>query len=133
TPGPGTPDEDAGGPGATSPDARLFSAAIAVHSATADDRSWLTIRGDGRTGARSGFARLDVEAGTTIPHGTRREWRLRAGGAAVSQSAARMVWPGAGAGHARGPLLRAHDLVRDDLIAGPAFGRQLVHATVEHR
>src|SRR5690606_3817888 len=114
---------DGGAPGDA--DARLFSAGIGARSATVDDRSWLTARGDGWTGAGTSFGRIGVQAGTTIAQGTRREWARRAGGGAASRGAPRMIWPGAGAGRVRDPLLRAHDLVEDDLIGGPAFGRQL--------
>jgi hypothetical protein len=41
------------------------------------------------------------------------------------------VWPGAGVGHARPLLLRAHPLLTDGVIAGEGFGRILVHAGVE--
>jgi hypothetical protein len=40
-------------------------------------------------------------------------------------------WPGAGLGHARELLLRAHPLLEDGVINGPAFGRRLLHASVE--
>jgi hypothetical protein len=40
-------------------------------------------------------------------------------------------WPGAGLGHAREPLLRAHPLLEDGVISGPAFGRRLLHASLE--
>ena len=42
--------------------------------------------------------------------------------------------PGAGTGHARPYLLRAHSLLdRNGAIDSPAFGRQLVHSTAEVR
>lgn len=41
------------------------------------------------------------------------------------------IWPGAGEGHARRALLRAHPLLREGIVAGPAFGRRLASATVE--
>jgi hypothetical protein len=44
-----------------------------------------------------------------------------------------MIWPGAGSDRVREPLLRGHGLVANDAIGGPAFGRQLVHGTAEHR
>lgn len=54
--------------------------------------------------------------------------RVGAGLEAVGAETPRMLWPGAGAGHVRRPLLRAHPLLRDGVVAGPAFGRTLAHA-----
>jgi hypothetical protein len=113
--------------------ARLFNAGLVARWTTDDDRSWLVARGDAWTGSERSFGRSSLEAGTTIPQGASREWRLRGGGIVVSPRAPRMVWPGAGSGRIREPLLRAHGLVEDDVIQGPAFGRELLHATVEHR
>jgi hypothetical protein len=42
-----------------------------------------------------------------------------------------MVWPGAGLGHARSVLLRAHPLLEDGAIDGEIFGRRLGHGGVE--
>jgi hypothetical protein len=50
---------------------------------------------------------------------------------AVSANAPLVVWPGAGDGHARIPLLRGHTLIEDGVISGPAFGRRLLFAHVE--
>src|SRR5262249_43257987 len=41
------------------------------------------------------------------------------------------VWPGAGDGRARPGLLRAHPLLHDGVIEGPALGRYVQSATVE--
>jgi hypothetical protein len=41
------------------------------------------------------------------------------------------LWPGAGTGHAREPLLRAHPLLVDGVVRGDAFGRTLVHGGIE--
>ena len=43
------------------------------------------------------------------------------------------LWPGAGLGHARGVLLRAHPLLDDGVITGDAFGRRLYHGGSEWR
>jgi hypothetical protein len=54
--------------------------------------------------------------------------------ARVSDAAPYALWPGAGDGHAREQLLRAHPLLRDGVInlgGSSAFGRTLVHASVE--
>jgi hypothetical protein len=49
----------------------------------------------------------------------------------ASETAPLGYWPGAGVGHARRPLLRAHPLLQDGVISGPAFGRRLLHGGVE--
>ncbi|MEX0893423.1 MAG: papain-like cysteine protease family protein [Gemmatimonadota bacterium] len=118
---------------ATDESVRLLNAGLDARWVTDADRFWLNARGDAWTGAARTFAKAGLEAGATIPRGTQREWRLRAGGTAASPDAPAMVWPGAGTGDVRAYLLRAHDLVEDDAIAGPAFGRTLLHATAEHR
>jgi hypothetical protein len=49
----------------------------------------------------------------------------------VSGHAPLALWSGAGEGLARQPLLRAHRLLVDDLIAGPVFGREVRYLSVE--
>ena len=60
-------------------------------------------------------------------------WRMitTGGVAAASVHSVMDVWPGAGTGHAREALLRAHPLLDDGIVTGGAFGRTLEHATVE--
>ena len=41
------------------------------------------------------------------------------------------IWVGAGEGHARTPLLRAHPLLSNGIVTGPIFGRQLAYGTTE--
>ena len=70
-------------------------------------------------------------------------WRWVRGGAdhllasataiVASQDAPRALWGGAGTGHARHLLLRAHPLLDEGVITGDAFGRRVVHAGVEWR
>jgi hypothetical protein len=110
----------------------MVSGGLAARWAT-DDDTWLLARGDRWTGSGRSFGRGSLEGGTAVPDGARREWLLRVGGIAVSSDAPRMIWPGAGSDRVREPLLRAHGLVANDAIGGPAFGRQLVHGTAEHR
>jgi hypothetical protein len=50
---------------------------------------------------------------------------------AASAAAPLGYWPGAGLGHARRPLLRAHPLLDDGVVSGPAFGRKLLRGGVE--
>ena len=57
----------------------------------------------------------------------------RAGLDVAGADAPRALWPGAGTGHARGALLRAHPLLEGGRIEGDAFGRRLAHANVEAR
>ena len=63
----------------------------------------------------------------------RRSWQALVGLAATSAGAPFDLWPGAGTGHARTPLLRAHPLLEAGVVSGPVFGRQLVHGTVEYQ
>ncbi|MBP7149564.1 MAG: C39 family peptidase [Acidobacteria bacterium] len=56
-----------------------------------------------------------------------------AGWERAARSAPLDLWPGAGAGHAREPLLRAHPLLDGGVIDGPAFGPRLAHASFELR
>jgi hypothetical protein len=51
----------------------------------------------------------------------------------VTSSARRALWSGAGTGHGRDPLLRAHPLLEDGRIVGEVFGRTLVHGSAEVR
>ena len=51
----------------------------------------------------------------------------------VSSTAPFALWPGAGTGHARSALLRAHPLLDDGIVAGNTFGRRLSHAGAEWR
>ena len=53
----------------------------------------------------------------------------------VSDAAPMTLWPGAGDGHARAPLLRAHPLLDDGVIdaARGVFGRTLAYGTAEVR
>jgi len=60
-------------------------------------------------------------------------WSILAGFVATSAAAPLDLWPGAGTGHARTPLLRAHPLLDAGVVSGPAFGRRLAHGTVEYQ
>jgi hypothetical protein len=57
--------------------------------------------------------------------------RARGGFDIASRRAPLDLWPGAGAGHARAPRLRAHPLLDDGAISGEVFGQRLVHAGVD--
>jgi hypothetical protein len=96
--------------------------------------------------------RFSASAGTTIWNhegeewfaSTRVEWRsdvrhegsvllARAGGSLASEGAPLLSWSGAGAGHARSVLLRAHPLLHDGVIRDAVFGRGLISGGVEWR
>jgi hypothetical protein len=59
-------------------------------------------------------------------------WSLQAGFATTSVGAPLGLWPGAGTGDGRAPLLRAHPLLTHGIVSGPAFGRQLAQGTAEY-
>jgi len=84
-------------------------------------------------GASHGFTRAGLAAAarsTAAPD--RAAWRASAGIARTGPRAPFDLWSGAGIGLARAPLLRAHPLLSDGIVAGPVFGRGLAHVTVEH-
>ena len=60
-------------------------------------------------------------------------WSIVAGFEAASVAAPFDLWPGAGTGHARVPLLRAHPLLDHGVVSGPVFGRRLAHGTIEYQ
>jgi hypothetical protein len=51
----------------------------------------------------------------------------------TSNEAPLALWPGAGLGHARATLLRAHSLLDDGVMTGDVFGRRLYSAGTEFR
>jgi hypothetical protein len=57
----------------------------------------------------------------------------RGGLEAASHGAPPDLWSGAGTGHARLPLLRAHPLLEEGVLRGEAFGRKLAQGGVEAR
>ena len=54
---------------------------------------------------------------------------IDAGVEGVTSFAPLSLWPGAGDGHARAPLLRAHPLLVDGIVTGPVFGRRVAFAS----
>jgi tetratricopeptide (TPR) repeat protein len=112
---------------------RTGSVGGSVDQRLAGDR--LSVRGGGSLFAGSFSA---WTAGTAV------EWRSvvrhegiailgRAGLDLTSADAPRALWSGAGTGHARGPLLRAHPLLEDGRLTGDVFGRHVYHASAEAR
>lgn len=55
----------------------------------------------------------------------------RLGYEVASAGAPLQLWPGAGTGHARATLLRAHPLLDGGVVTGPVFGRRVAYAGVE--
>lgn len=85
-------------------------------------------------GRRHGFATTSASAAMRSARGAARPLWLASGGLASATSAVPLdLWPGAGVGLVRVPLLRAHQLLRDGVVSGPAFGRRLAYSTVEYQ
>lgn len=97
--------------------------------ATRDDDHWVAVDVDGWTAEGDYVSRGAASFGLHFDTSARTAVRIRAGGISTSSDAPRTLWPGAGTGTIRGPLLRAHPLDTDGTIAGAAFGPELAHAT----
>lgn len=84
------------------------------------------------SGAQFATGRLSSAWRSTTNH-DRPSWT---GGVAITTASAAApfdLWPGAGTGPGREPLLRAHPLLDAGVIAGEVFGRRLAHATMEYQ
>lgn len=110
---------------------RLATTALELDLLLAGDRVRLSTGARGWAG-RGGFGRGSLRVRARLPHGSLLDTRLDGGLAVASSSAPATAWWGAGTGRVSDVLLRGHPLVRDGRIAGPAFGRGLMHASVEH-
>lgn len=66
-------------------------------------------------------------------HLERGGWLARVGVSRATSEAPLALWPGAGTGRGRAPLLRAHPLLDNGVVAGRAFGRTLVHTGLERQ
>lgn len=90
--------------------------------------AWASLRGD------DPFAAIDVSAAwASGPPEARAAWLLDLGAIGVTREAPMALWPGAGTGTGREPLLRAHPLLADGVIDSEFFGRRLARLTVERR
>jgi hypothetical protein len=115
---------------------RYFSVGAALDVRLADDlvsigiesATWVPIG----SGARFATGGVSTAWRSTRDSG-RPSWSALTGLEATSGAAPFDLWPGAGTGHARTPLLRAHPLLDDGVLGGPVFGRRLVHGTVEYQ
>ncbi|MCC6992386.1 MAG: C39 family peptidase [Acidobacteria bacterium] len=107
--------------------AALDQRLAADHVAVGADAAGWAGAGGGPAFARTALsvaARSSTQAGGAV-------WSLRAGIVRATRAAPLDLWAGAGTGHGRAPLLRAHPLLDGGVITGAAFGRRLAHATVE--
>jgi hypothetical protein len=113
-----------------------FAVGGAIDVRLTDDR--VSIRVDSATWAPIGSGRRFAASGLSSAWRSRRDgtgptWLVFTGLAATSVAAPLDLWPGAGTGNARMPLLRAHPLLDNGVISGPVFGRRLAHGTVEYQ
>jgi hypothetical protein len=76
-------------------------------------------------------ARLDVSADQRAALSSVIDLATRAGWSVVDAAAPRSLWPGAGTGQGRDVLLRAHPLLEDGVVTGPAFAPSLFSAGTE--
>jgi hypothetical protein len=79
------------------------------------------------------FEAGDVRARWSTKNIERGGWLARAGISRATSEAPLALWPGAGTGSGRAPLLRAHPLLDDGVVAGRAFGRTLVFTGLERQ
>lgn len=113
--------------------ARMASAGLSAVWSTRDDGLRITGTADHWRGSALPYTRADLTVRGVRSVGDAADVRIEAGLSAASVDAPRMVWPGAGAGEVRDALLRGHPLAEDGAIRGPAFGRNLLHGTLEVR
>jgi len=66
-------------------------------------------------------------------HFERGGWLAHAGVSGATSRAPLALWPGAGTGRGREPLLRAHPLLEDGVLSGRAFGRALANGGIEQQ
>jgi hypothetical protein len=106
-------------------DLRLASDRVSIGL---DAAAWLPIE-SGRRFARGGVS----SDWRSTRDNNRPSWLVQAGFESATTAAPFDLWPGAGTGHARSPLLRAHPLLDAGVVSGPVFGRRLAHGTVEYQ
>lgn len=83
------------------------------------------------SGRRFATASVGLALRSTVERAQPR-WSLTAELDHTSGAAPFDLWPGAGTGRARTPLLRAHPLLDDGVVFGPVFGKRLIHASGEY-
>jgi hypothetical protein len=112
---------------------RTGSLSAGVDQRLDGDRLLLRAHGSILAGA---FTAATLAAGAAWRSAIRHEGVVLLAGAGIetaSTEAPLAFWSGAGTGHARGPLLRAHPLLDDGRITGEVFGRHVQHARAEVR
>lgn len=112
---------------------RTATLSTALEQRAFDDR--LGVRG-GVSVLTGSFNAWTWSAGASARTRTRHEGTVllaQTGLSAAAGAAPLALWPGAGTGHAREALLRAHPLLDDGRVSGEVFGRRLAHGTVEVR
>lgn len=117
-------------------DDRHLSAEGAVDLRLGDDRVSIGVDAGAWTPVGSGQRFATGRVSSAWRSTVRRDqpsWSVAAGFTTASVDAPFDLWPGAGVGDARAPLLRAHPLLTDGVVSGEAFGRQLVHGTIEYQ
>jgi hypothetical protein len=108
-----------------------LNAALARHSS--GDRWAAIARASLHAGA---FDTVTLSVGLSWRSAAEQEglvWHGRTGFEFAGETAPYALWPGAGTGHARESLLRAHPLLDDGFVRGGVFGRRLAHGGIELR
>jgi hypothetical protein len=105
-------------------------------SVAADVTVWAPLTTDpgfGSAGLRATFrsSSADTRRRRNVETGSPVTLVVTGGLDAVTRAAPLALWPGAGDGHARRPLLRAHPLLVDGVISGAMFGERLAYANAE--
>ncbi|HKK28027.1 MAG TPA: cysteine peptidase family C39 domain-containing protein [Gemmatimonadota bacterium] len=107
-------------------------AAVGLALLAAGDRVRVAAGARGWSGPDRAFGTARIELGWRTsgePRGLVAS--ARAGLDVASAGAPLDTWPGAGTGHARPALLRAHPLLDGGVVAGPVFGRRVASGGVE--
>ncbi|HET9952642.1 MAG TPA: C39 family peptidase [Candidatus Eisenbacteria bacterium] len=106
-----------------------------IKAMLAGDRIALLARAGQWTSLDGGspFEAGDLLARVSTRHLDRGGWLALAGLSFATAEAPLALWPGAGTGLGREPLLRAHPLLIEGIVAGKAFGRTLAYAGLERR
>ncbi len=110
---------------------RAVSATFSGQQRLAGDRAYVEARaGAWRGGVRTWTLGLRTEWRSQVRH-EGNIWIGRAGAEAAADGAPLALWPGAGTGHGRDVLLRAHPLLDEGIIDDGVFGRRLAHGGAE--
>lgn len=112
---------------------RQYAAGLGTTWLTWDDGLRVEVQAEHWRGDLRPFTRLEVGLLGQRRLGPSLALRFHAGAMAASTAAPRLLWPGAGVGEVRRPLLRGHPLADGGVIGGAVFGRRLLHATTEVR